>query len=287
MYNSLDYFILFGGNMAKKKTNKRKRSRAARQKQKLMITGGLAIVLVLVIIIAVFVLGGCSTYESSTNTVYVLENGKVVSNSVENFDEDVYSKSDLKSYIKEVVNTYNAENGNTVKQKSLNVKNGVATLVMEYADAEVYEDFEGTEIFVGSIADAVAAGYTFEGEFANVADGAPTACTSEEFLSGDYQVVIIKSNVNVSLDKGQICYVSAVNTESAKDGVVVIKDGANLLATASVEDTEALIQDTESDGAISEDELLSGEDAGVVFDFGDAEETANQYSSVYTYIIYK
>jgi len=89
--------------MEKKRTNKRKRSKAARQRQKLMMTAGLAVVLVLVIIIGVFVLGGCSAYESDTNTVYILKDGKVVSNSVESFDEDVYSKSDLKNYIKEVL----------------------------------------------------------------------------------------------------------------------------------------------------------------------------------------
>ena len=127
--------------MTKKRTNKRKRSKAARQKQKLMVTAGLAVVLVLVIILAIFVFGGCSTYESNKNTVYILENGKVVSNNVEDFDEGVYSKDDLKDYIKESINVYNAEHDVRVKQKSLKVKKGVATLVMQYPTAEDYEDF--------------------------------------------------------------------------------------------------------------------------------------------------
>ncbi|MBR2044582.1 MAG: hypothetical protein IJ958_00415 [Agathobacter sp.] len=275
--------------MTKKKTNNRKRSKAEQQKQKLMITGGLAGVLVLVIIIAVVVLGGCSSYEADANTVYILENGKVVSNTVEAFDENVYNKDDLKGYIKEVVSAYNAENPDTVKQKSLNVKEGRATLVMEYANEDVYEDFEGVEIFVGTVAEAVEAGYAFDVEFANVADGAPKACTSEEFMTGDYKVVIIKANVNVSLDKGQICYVSSVNTQSAAEGLVVIKEGANLLATGVVESTEAVTESTETEieGAISEDELLSGEEEEIIFDFGDEEVSTNPYSNVYTYIIYK
>lgn len=272
--------------MGKKRTNKRKRGKAARQRQRLMITAGLAVVLVIVIIIGVFVLGSCSTYETDANTVYLLKDGRIVSNSVENFDEDAYSKNDLKSYIKEVINTYNAENGNTVKQKSLNVKDDVATLVMEYSSAEDYEAFEGTDIFVGSVADAVAAGYTFEGEFANVSDGKVKQASSEDFLNGEYQVVIIKANVAVSLEEGQICYVSSENIESVKDGVVVIKDGANILETAEVE-TEETTEGTEVEGAITEEELLLGTDEGVIFDFGEEETTENQYSSVYTYIIYK
>ena len=274
--------------MEKKRTNKRKKGKAARQRQKLMITGALAVVLVIVSIIGVFVLGGCSTYETDTNTVYLIEDGKVVSNSVEDFDESVYSKDELKSYIKGLVDTYNAEHPDAIKQKSLNVKNGTATLVMEYATAEDFETFEGTEIFVGSIADAVAAGYTFEGEFANVADGKAMPWTAEEFINDTtYQVVIIKANVNVSLKEGQICYVSAQNTESVKDGVVVIKDGANIFANLDVVETEDTESATELEGVITEDELLLGTEEEIIFDFGDEEVEENQYSSVYTYIIYK
>lgn len=273
---------------SKGRTNKRKRGKAAKQRRKLMITGALAVVLVVIIIIGVFFLGSCgNAYEADTNTVYLLENGKIVSSSVESFDEEVYSKNDLKSYIKEVVDTYNAENGKAVKQKSLNIKDGKAVLVMEYANADIFEDFEGTEFFAGSIADAVAAGYTFEGEFANVTDGKVMAGTTEEFMSdAEYEVVIIKSNVTVSLKDYDICYVSSENTASVENGKVVIKDGANLLAAASVEDTEA-VESTEIEGAISEDELLLGTEEGIVFDFGEEESEDSQYSSIYTYIIYK
>ncbi len=273
--------------MDKKKTNKRRKGKAARQRERLMITAGLAVVLVVVIIIGVFVLGSCSAYESDTNTVYLLEDGKVVSNSVENFDENTYSKNDLKSYIKEVINTYNAEHENAVKQKSLSVKDGKAVLVMEYASAEVFEEFEGTDVFVGTLADAVTAGYTFEGDFANVTDGKVKFASADEFLTGDYKVLIIKANVNVSLEEGQICYVSAENTESVKDGVVVIKNGASLLSNVDLEDTEDTEAVTEVEGAITDEELILGTDEVFVFDFGDEEVEENQYSSVYTYIIYK
>ena len=274
--------------MEKKRTNKRKRSKAARQRQKLIITGGLAVVLILVIILAMFVFGSCgNAFESNANTVYVLEDGRVISTSVEDFDENTYIKDSLKDYIKQAINTYNAENENAVKQKSLKAKDGKATLVMEYATAEDFEKFEGTDIFVGTVAEAVAAGYTFEGDFANVTDGKAKIAASDEFLSGDYKVVIIKANTQVSLDEAQICYVSSANTESAKDGVVVIKDGAYLLANVDVEETEDTEVGTEVEGAITDEELLLGTGEAFYFDFGDEETEENQYSSVYTYIIYK
>ena len=58
----------------------------------------------------------------------------------------------------------------------MNIKDGVATLVLEYANDDVYEEFIGTEIFVGTVAEAIAEGYTFEGQFAKVSDGTATAC---------------------------------------------------------------------------------------------------------------
>lgn len=274
--------------MDKKKTNKRKKGKAARQRQRMIIGSTIAVVLIVVIVIGVFVLGSCSVNGSDTNTVQLLEDGKVISTSVESFDGNTYSKNDLKSYIKDVINTYNAEHQNAVKQKSLRVKDGKAVLVMEYASADVFEDFEGTDMFVGSLADAVAAGYTFEGTFANVAGGKVMACSTDDFMNdSEYKVLIIKANSNVSLEEGQICYVSSENTESVKDGVVVIKDGANILANVALEDTESTEAAVEVEGAISDEELLLGADEGIDFDFGEDEEETNQYSNVYTYIIYK
>ena len=279
--------------MEQKRTNKRKKGKAARQRQKLLITSVLVVVLVIVIILAIFVFGGFGTsYESNTNTVYLLEDGKVISNSVEDFDENAYSKDDLKAYVKEAVDTYNAENEKAVKQKSLNVKDGKAILVMEYATVEDFESFEGTEVFVGSIAEALKAGYTFEADFANVSGGKIVVGNSDEFMNGgDYQVMIVKANVNVCLEEKEICFVSAENTESVKDGVVVIKDGANLLANVAVEEiegTEAGTEvGTEIEGAITDEELLLESEEEIIFDFGDEEVEENQYSSVYTYIIYK
>lgn len=274
--------------MAKRGTNKRKRSKAVRREQiqKRILTAGLAGVLVLAVIIGVFFLNGCNSYASDVNTIYLLKDGTVVSNTIESFDESLYSKDALKTYIKESIDTYNSKNEAAVKQKSLKVKDAAAVLLMEYASADVFEDFEGTEFFTGTIAEALEAGYTFEGNFVKVTEGKPVSCTAEDFLNGDYQVVILKSNVTVSLEDADICYVSSENTESAKDGVVVIKNGASLFASTEVMETEAVTETTEAEEVITDDELLLGEEETIVFDFGE-EENESQYSNVYTYIIYK
>lgn len=281
--------------MSRETTKKRKRvSKAARQKQKLMITGGLAIILlILIIILGVFVLGSCGTdyAKADTNTVYVLKNGKIVSTDVEAFDEKTYDKDELESYVKDVIDTYNKENGkNSLKQKSYEVEENVAKLVLEYASAKVYEDVNGVEIFTGTIKEAKAAGYKFEGDYAKLVDGKAVTATADDFVKGeDYKVVIIKSNTKVVVP-GEICFVSTENTSKVGEDYIIIKDGCQLMTDESAVDTE---YDTEfgteaegSDGSISEDELVNG-DGEIIFDFGEEEEQGSQYSEVLTYIIYK
>jgi len=274
----------------KETTQKRKRvSKAAKQRQKLMMIGGGAVLLiVLVILLAVFVFGSCgSDYtEADTNTVYVLENGKIISTDVESFNEKTYKKSELQDYVKDVIDTYNKENENgSLKKKSLKVKDDVATLVLEYANTEVYEGVNGVELFVGSVKEAQKAGYNFETTFAKMSDGKAYTATAEDFAKDEaYKVVIIKSNTKVVVP-GEVCFVSTENTAKVGDDYVVIKEGSELLTTEL--NTEFGTEAEGSDESISEDDLESG-DGDIVFDFGEEEEKENsQYSEVLTYIIYK
>lgn len=277
--------------MKKETTKKRKRvTKAQRQKQKLMITGGLAIVLlVLIIALAVFVFGSCGTNyaETDTNTVYVLKNGKIISTDVEAFDEKTYNKDELKAYIKENLDTYNAEIGkNSLKQKSFEVEEGEAVLVLEYADANAYEAVNGVELFVGTVKEAQDAGYEFEADYVKLTEGKAITASADDFTkSDDYKVVIIKSNTKVVVP-GEICFVSTQNVAKVGEDYVLIKDGAQLLAEEKVENTEFGTEAEGSDGAISEDELVSG-DGNIIFDFGDEEESGSQYSEVLTYVIYR
>ena len=259
-----------------------------RQKRKLMLLGGLAVLLVIVIILAIFVFGSCGKYDTDTSAVHILNNGKIVSVSVEEFDEDSYDKNELKKYIKEVVGSYNEEKGEKlVKQKDYNVENDVASLVMEYATTDAFEDFEGVELFVGTVAEAKEAGYDFKADFVSVTDGKVAEAEADDFMKDDaYQIVIIKANTKVCVD-GTIAYVSTENIADVMEDAVVIKEGAQL--NISEEDTqkgEAVEGSEISDGAVDEGALGQEESTEIIFDFGE-EEIESQYSDVYTYIIYK
>jgi hypothetical protein len=275
--------------------NRRRISRSERQKRKLFVIGGFAIiVLILLIAIGVFVFGSCGTDYAAvdTNTVFVLKDGSIISSDVEAFEENTYDKEKLESYVQNVIDTYNEANGeDSVKQQTYKVEENVATLVLEYADADVYEDINGVEFFTGSIEEAQKAGYTFEASYAKMKDGKAEPAEVDDFIRGiDYKVVIIKSNTKVVVP-GKICFVSSQNVAKVGSDYVLIKDGSQSLAEELDADTEAVTEfGTEAEGSdesISEDDLESGE-GDIIFDFGDEpEQEDSQYSEVLTYIIYK
>ena len=253
-----------------------------RQKQKLMILIGLAAILLIVVVAALFVSGAIGGGSVERNSVYILDNGKIVSTNIEAFDETYYSKSELKSYINDVIKAYNKENGSgSVRQRNLKVKNGVATSVLQYKNADVFEDFYGRELFVGTIGEALGAGYSFDIPFASV-KGNVKEVTHEEFITAEgYKVAIIRANTKVKVE-GEIYYVSTENIAEVGRDYVVIKEGA--IEDGFLAEME-MLESTESTEAVSEDDLL--EDGGLVFDFGEENTKESEYSETYTYIIYK
>lgn len=280
--------------MAKRTTRKttkkhKKVTKATRQKLKLMIGGGFVALLIVIILLAVLAFKSCGVdYENADmNTVYVLKNGKIVSTDIEAFDEKTYNSDKLEAYVDDVIDTYNKEHGeDSLKKKSYIVEENVATLVLEYANTDVYEAVNGVELFSGTIKEAKKAGYTFDCSFAKMVDGKAITATAEDFADGeDYQVLIIKSNTKVVLP-GEVCFVSTQNISKVGEDYVVMKDGCQLLTEEPSTDTEFGTEAEGSDESISEDELVSG-DGNIIFDFGEEEESTSQYSEVLTYIIYK
>lgn len=257
----------------------------------------------LMLLLCLGMLVGCgNSYAADESTVFVLKNGKIVSTDVEEFDEGTYDTDGLKNYVDETIDTYSEQNGKgLVKLKDLTVKEKKAVLTIEYASAADYKKFNEIELFTGSVAEALAAGYSFDVDFASVSDSAIAACDSSEFLNdADYKVVIIKGNTNVQV-KGTIAYVSVQNTRYVDSSTISIREGITLLDSAKgePEDTEAgsevvsteTEQTTEVSGSVTDDDLLNmteEEDKPVFnFDREETKENQSEFSSVYTYIIYK
>jgi hypothetical protein len=266
--------------------------------------------------LSVGLLSGCGdTYEATESTVFVEKDGTILSTDIEAFDPSSYDESGLQTYVEETIREYTEEHGkDSVKLKDLSFADGKATLSIEYASVKDYSEFNEIEMFTGSVAEALAAGYTFVGEYYEFQNGNQSLCDASAFLNTDgYKVVIIKANTDVHVS-GKIKYASVTNVALLDNSTVAIsaennstldaiadgtEESGDTESTETTEEdaTEAMVSDAVSsdEGGIEDDEfVLEDEDTEVVFTFEEQERpkddnsvSSGSYTSVYTYIIYK
>ncbi len=196
------------------------------------------------ICLVVLVLGmisGCATKYPEVDTVYIQKNGTVQEATVESFDKSYYKEEELEDFINAHIEEYEGayEKGSVVLKDFL-VEEGTAKMMMKYDGYQNYIDFNGRELFAGTVVQAIAAGYNFSGDFLAVEDGqtvgnavsdtegaadsaAVTGAVDGSTVTSDEdcKVVIINEDTDVVV-KGTIRYVSA--------GSVTVKDKS----TASV-----------------------------------------------------
>ena len=267
------------------------------------------IALACVLLAGTMILSGCgSSYEASDSTVFILKNGKVVSVDVEDFAEDTYSLSDLQAYVESALETYTSVNGSkSVTLTDLSVEEDVASLTLTYASVEDYAAFNDTELYTGTVIQALRDGYTFDVSFKKASDGEEVS-VSEVLDSEKLNLVIIKANTTVTVP-GEIVYYS-FDGEAAlvSEDTLAIGQGITVADSADTEEpddasTEGVDAETETtealatSGSVSDDEMLTGdtETEEVTFDFEAYEEehpevtseSGSSYTEVYTYIIYK
>ena len=232
---------------------------------------------------------------------FVLKDGKIVSTDVENFDEKTYDKDGLKEYVKNEIDTYNEKNGKgSVSLKKLDTGEKKATLTIAYRTAEDYQKFNDMELYTGSVAEALAAGYSFDGSFASVKNGKIKACESSAFLDdSSYKVVVIRWKYKCKSKRNHLLMYPRQITSYVDAQTIAIKEGTSLLAAEkTTEGTESATeaagtQIEETTGAVSDDDLIdvTEQESEVKFQF-DEEDTSTddatgEFSQVYTYIIYK
>lgn len=183
-----------------------------------------------ILILCMGLLSGCfKKADADTSTVFVEKKGKIISVDVEHLDKDYYDVDELEEYIKEHIEKYTSENGDTVEQTSFGVKDGIAKLTMEYDSCEDYAKFNGVELYCGTVAQAQEEGYDFDTEFYRVEDSSKQETVKKEdvLAEDENKIVIIKANVDVNVP-GTVLYVSAPDTDiMSKNVVSIVGEGPN------------------------------------------------------------
>lgn len=210
-------------------SNNQRRKKAMQQKQKqrrkmirrrrAMFFGGLAVAVVAVVLLITFLVKSLLGSIVTENTLTLTENSVVFE---EISTEKDLSKSDIKSYAKEVIKEFNAQAKETlVKLDKVKEKKGIVYVKTTYDSVDAYSDFSGYEAYSGTIASAKEAGYDFSTTFVSVKDGKKGDVVDEETLMSDdsLKVLIIRENATFVVN-GSIQYVSDENT-TVKDSATV------------------------------------------------------------------
>ena len=189
----------------------------------------LALALIIVIIVKLFGLIFGSSKAAETSTLTFKDNGSVVFEEVLDFDTDTYSKSELKEYTKDLIDSFNETyGGKAITLDKLEVKGDVAYIKTTYKSTEAYEAFTSYETFASTYDGACEAGYDFGEQFRAVTEGTLGEAQVVDAAStfSDSHVVIVSENVTVVVP-GTITYVSNADVEITDVGTAVIsqKDG--------------------------------------------------------------
>ncbi len=186
----------------------------------------------LCILAAASIAAGCgNSFKASDSTVYITKKGPVIGANIEDFNKEYYDEGELKKYITESVEDYVASNGNgSVELDSFKTESsgdGVqAHLYLNYASYIDYAQFNGVELYAGTVQQAQEEGYAFDGAFQKAEKGelAGSADAAEILAQEGLKAVIIKEETLVKID-GDIQYVSDGNVELAGEDTAKVHYG--------------------------------------------------------------
>lgn len=131
---------------------------------------------------------------ATVTSLSIEKDGGISNTIVESFSGDYYyedGEEGLKTMIESSIDEYTSGNGDAqIKLKSFKVKDGVATVVMEYGDYQTYAGYNGEDFFAGTIRDANMAGFDLNVTLKSISDDT-TASKPELLGMGDSHIVIV------------------------------------------------------------------------------------------------
>lgn len=172
--------------------------------------------------------GSPEQIKDAKESTLLIQDDKIYSMSIEEFDEVIYSKDDLKDSIKSAISEYQEENGKeSITQQSFKVDNDIAKLCLEYNSLEDYNDFNLVDIsdcelstFLSINRDSVSQ-LEWKNQTAQVVAFEEIENGSNlRILYGDFE-----EELAVILEKHDIIYYGGSVKDAATDTAYVTKEG--------------------------------------------------------------
>lgn len=179
-----------------------------------------------VLLLVFLMLTACGSAEpEEISTIEVQKDGSIIQSTVGSFDKDYYSKEDLESFAKEEIQSYSASGDGTIELSDISMlDDGNVKLTLKFDNSETYTAFEGKTLFMGTIAQAIVAGYEPSGYMTPVEEG-ESADASVKVKEADYtmdmNILVVQEQYEVTVP-GEILWVSSVGTKLTGESSVQI-----------------------------------------------------------------
>lgn len=147
--------------------------------------------------------------DIGSTTVYVRKDGSITATFVEDFSQPHYDMTELQTATEADIAEYNAEAGEgTIEMTFFEVEGNIAKMQLDFANADAYTDFIGEKAFVGTIAEALEAGWDLDVSLTNPLDAEDMIGEHELLTMQDTSIVIVENAVRVRTE-GKMLYMSS------------------------------------------------------------------------------
>lgn len=160
---------------------------------------------------------GCSEKELEANidTVFIEGKTNIIGAIVEPFDKPYYNGDELQRFIEDELAFYNSEAGaGEITINKFEVTDKAAKVFLQYTSYIDYANFNGIEFFVGTVEEALEAGYDFDENFLNYAK--LTKVSKDDVTEKKKSKVLITDEDIVIQVNGTIQYISDNVKEKSK-----------------------------------------------------------------------
>lgn len=160
------------------------------------------------LLVSVIMVTGCSEEKLDANidTVYI-EGAEIIGALVEPFDKPYYNRDELQGFVESELALYNSEIGYAgIIVNNFELTNQAAKLYLKYNSYVDYANFNDLEFFVGTINEALAAGYKFDEAFVDYSK--LTKVSKEDVLEKTKNKVLITDEDTLIQVNGTILYIS-------------------------------------------------------------------------------
>lgn len=180
---------------------------------------------------AVVLLTACGekSFSVDTNTLYIKQDGTLTEASFELFDKEYYDEAELKTYVEAEVREYNYKNvKEAIAVDKVEVTDTVAAAYLTYQSVEDYIAFNESEMFSGTVKEAMDAGYDFETAFVSYDKEETADILTVTSNAKENQVLILDASMDVRID-GTISYISTNVQKKDKKNVTLTQGGLSYI----------------------------------------------------------